>query len=157
MAFIGNQPYDIRLASMISQPYYHADDICGSSFHGLATTVEQQLKNYKFYEARDQIVRCIDARKAEMRKRSYPDPAHNNAIKILISFLKKIDNLIANVANFSSQLPATLVRYNEGTGFTIIIRNRVFGGVTKRRKKKIIIHKAKSRKKHRKTKKANKI
>lgn len=159
MAFIGNQPYDIRLGSMISQPYYHADDICGSSLHGLATTVEQQLKNYDFYAARDQIVRCIDARQAEMRKRSYPDPAHNNVIQTLIAFLKKIDNLIGNVKTFWSQLPATLVRYNEQKGFTITIRNRVFGGkrATKRRKKKTIIHKIKQRKKHGKTKKAHKI
>ena len=158
MAFIGNKPYDIRLGSMISQPYYHAIDICGSSLHGLATTVEQQLKNYDFYAARDQIVRCIDARQAEMRKRSYPDPAHNNVIQVLIEFLRKIDSLIANVKNFWGQLPATFVRYNEEKGFTITIRNRVFGGrhATKTRRK-TTTYKAKKRKKNGKPKKANKI
>ena len=66
MAYIGKQPYDIRLAHMTSQPYYHNNDICGSSFHGLATTVEQKLKNYDFYAARDQVVRCINARQEEI-------------------------------------------------------------------------------------------
>ena len=135
MAFIGNKPYDIRLATMISQPYYHAADICGSSFHGLATTVEQELKNYDFYAARDQIVRCIEARKEEMRKRSNPDPAHNYAIKTMITFLNKIDNLISNVKTLWSQLPATLVRYNEQKGFVITINDKVFGGKVRKVKK----------------------
>lgn len=134
MAFIGKKPYDIRLAHMISQPYYHSDDICGSSFHGLATTVEQKLKNYDFYGARDQVVRCINARQKEMRKRDNPDPAHNYAIQTMIVLLKKIDKLINNITDFSSQLPATLVRYNEGKGYTITINNRIFGGKTKKYK-----------------------
>lgn len=132
MAFIGKKPYDIRLGHMISQPYYHRDDICGSSFHGLATTVEQKLKNYDFYGARDQVVRCINARQEEMRKRGNPDPAHNHAIQTMIVLLKKIDKLIDNIVDYSSQLPATLVRYNEGKGYTIIINNRVFGGKSKK-------------------------
>ena len=128
MAFIGKKPYDIRLAHMTSQPYYHSDDICGSSFHGLATTVEQKLKNYDFYGARDQVVRCINARQEEMRKRDNPDPAHNHAIQTMMVLLRKIDKMINNITDFSSQLPATLVRYNEGRGYTIKINNRVFGG-----------------------------
>lgn len=155
MAFIGNKPYDIRLGSMISQPYYHSNDICGSSFHGLATTVEQQLKNYDFYAARDQIVRCIEARKDEMRKRSYPDPAHNHAIRTMVAFLNKIDNLIANVKTLWRQLPATLVRYSEQKGFVITINDKVFGGNSfrkykkscKKRKRKNITRK-RSNKKH---------
>ena len=134
MAFIGKKPYDIRLANMISQPYYHSDDICGSSFHGLATTVEQKLKNYDFYGARDQVVRCINARQEEMRKRDNPDPAHNHAIQMMIVLLKKIDKLINNITDYSSQLPATLVRYNEGRGYKITINNRIFGGKTKKYK-----------------------
>lgn len=160
MAFIGNKPYDIRLGSMISQPYYHAADICGSSFHGLATTVEQQLKNYDFYAARDQVVRCIEARQAEMRKRAYPDPAHNYAIKTMISFLNKIDNLIDNVKTLWSQLPATLVRYNEQKGFVITIDNKVFGGKIRRKNTLIRKKKYKTRtktRKHKRTKKARKI
>jgi hypothetical protein len=135
MAFIGNKPYDIRLATMISQPYYHSDTICGSSFHGLATTLEKQLKNYDFYAARDQVIRCLDAREEEMRKRSYPDPAHNHAIKVLRILLNKIDNLISNVKTLWRQLPLTLVRYSEQKGFTITIDNRVFGGKIKKHKK----------------------
>ena len=134
MAFIGKKPYDIRLAHMISQPYYHRDDICGSSFHGLATTVEQKLKNYDFYGARDQVVRCINARQEEMRKRDNPDPAHNHAIQTMMVLLRKIDKMINNITDFSSQLPATLVRYNEGRGYTIKINNRVFGGKSKKNK-----------------------
>ena len=154
MAFIGKKPYDIRLAHMISQPYYHSDDICGSSFHGLATTVEQKLKNYDFYGARDQVVRCINARQEEMRKRSNPDPAHNHAIKMMITLLNKIDKLINNITDFSSQLPATLVRYNEGKGYSIIINNRAFGGKSK--KNRITRKKNKNKNKTRKLKRTSK-
>jgi len=138
MAYIGKQPYDLRLTQMEHQPEYHALDICGSSFHGLATTVEHQLKNREFIKAEDQVNKCIKARQNEMLKRKNPDPAHNNAIQILRSFLYKIHNLMLQPKEWVN-LPYTLVRYNDRTGFKITINDKVFGG-----KKRI--HKTKSKK-----------
>jgi len=139
MAYIGKQPYDLRLTQMEHQSQYHDLDICGSSFHGLATTVENQLKNGDFHKAQDQVNRCIKARQNEMIKRKNPDPAHNIAIQTLRSFLHKINNLMSQLKDQWGNLPNTLVRYNDRTGFKITINDKVFGG-----KKRI--HKTKSKK-----------
>lgn len=121
MAYKGNQPYDFRLSAMESQSSYHADDICGSSFHGLATSIELKLKNYDYQSARKQVLICINARKYEMSQRRYPDPAHNRAIVVMEDLLRKINNLILNINTLNKYLPTAIVRYNEQKGYRIIL------------------------------------
>lgn len=142
MAWRGQQPYDIRLGSMERQAAYHHPDICGSSFHGLATILESYLNKFDFHSAQEQVLRCIDAREDEIRRRQYPDPAHNYAVGVLRALLGKINYIVKHLPELWSQWSVNtpiLVRYNEGTGpgsgFSIIINNRVFGGKIKKYKK----------------------
>jgi len=151
MAWRGQQPYDIRLGSMERQAEYHHHDICGSSFHGLATILEKYFNNFDFHGAREQVLRCIDARENEIRRRQYPDPAHNYAVRVLRGLLRKINYIIENITTLWAQWPSNtsmLVRYDEQTGFSIIINNRVLGGKIKKYKKtcKKCVKKTKTRK-----------
>ena len=133
MAWQSNQQFHQKLETRnIPQPYYHTDDICGSSFHGLATSVEQQIQRGYVNDAMTQVKNCIEARQGEMQKRSFPDPAHNAAIQILINFYQKLQIIKNNYGHFANLLHLTLVRYNDyNREFIITISNMTIGGKNK--------------------------
>ena len=122
----GNLPYHQRLETMISQPSYHSIDNCGSSFHGLATTIEEKIKKDELVDAIKQIKKCIRSRKDEMRKRSFPDPAHNHAVKVLEKFLRSVTKLHDERYYYAEKLKYALVRFD--TEFVITIGDKKIGG-----------------------------
>jgi hypothetical protein len=152
MAWQATQPYHQQLEHRnFPQPYYHSDNICGSSFHGLATSVEQQLQRRDINTALSQVKSCIDARLNEMRKRQFPDTAHNYAIEILNRFYQKLQNINHNFYTFANYLHLALVRYNDANHeFIININNQLIGGKNKTKRKQ-----SKRRKKSKRTKRTN--
>ena len=107
------------------RPRYHADNICGSGFDGLATTIEIKLNEGKIGEAINQLNTCIKERRLTTR-----DKSHQNVILILENFLKKVKNyedpvLLNNVINHGG----FIVRYNEYIGrlaeFDVIQRRKI--------------------------------
>ena len=130
----GKLPYVQRLEVKNFQPYYHDITICGSTFHGLATTLERFATENKVAEGLEQINRCLQARRSERDKRAYPDPAHNRIIIMLEQFHKQYLKL----GTYNSQaLQSTIVRFRDGDPgyFTITCAgNNIRGGTRKRRK-----------------------
>ena len=108
------------------RPRYHADNICGSGFDGLATTIEIKLNEGKIGEAINQLNTCIKERRLTTR-----DKSHQNVILILENFLKKVKkydedpDLLNNVINHGG----FIVRYNEYIGrlaeFDVIQRRKI--------------------------------
>ena len=133
MAWQSNQQFHQKLETRNThQPYYHTDNVCGSSFHGLAYTVEQQLQRSDVNTAMNQVKSCIEARQREMRNRQFPDPGHNTAIQILIAFYQKLQIINNNFYNYANYLHLTLVRYNDyNREFIITISNMTIGGKNK--------------------------
>jgi hypothetical protein len=134
----GKLPYHQRLEHITSQPSYHAVDICGSSFHGLATTIQDKIQKGEIEQARQQLLKCILQRKTEMRKRINPDPAHNHAIEVVRNLLEKVVSLKSQ-PHYLDNLKNTLIRFNDGTfevtinGEKIVQRTVVEIGGKKRR------------------------
>jgi hypothetical protein len=150
MAHYGRLPYQQRLEHADFQASYHKDDVCGSSFHGLATTLEKFAQQDNLEAGLAQIKRCIDARKAEIEKRSYPDPAHNIAVKVLEDLFKKYAYIQKNNYHYVPFLDTTIIRYDDDANqFSINIRGEMIKG-GKRRFKKITKKRNKSIKKHEK-------
>jgi hypothetical protein len=94
------------------RPPYHADNICGSGFDGLATTIEIKLNEGRIEEAIHQLNNCI-----EQRKRTTRDKSHQNVILILDNLLKQVKkyedpDLLKNVIDHGG----FIVRYNEYIG-----------------------------------------
>lgn len=153
MAWQGKLPFHHQLETRYTpQPNYHTDSVCGSSFHGLAYSVENQIQKGYVNDAMTQVKTCIEARQAEMQKRSYPDPAHNAAIEILINFYHKLQIIRDNYGYFAGLLHTTLVRYNDNNRvFMITISNMTIGGKNKIKRKQT--KKTKQTKKNKQTKK----
>jgi len=128
--------YIEKLESSSWQPYYHTDDICGSSFHGLATTVEQQIQRGYLNDAMAQVEKCI----REREKTTYDD-SHFFAIQILIRFYQKLQIIANNYVKFYGLIHTTLVRYNDTNHeFKITINDTTVGGknkIKRRQTKKI--------------------
>jgi len=129
----GKLPYVQRLEQKNFQPYYHDIDTCGSTFHGLATTLEQFATENKVAEGLEQINRCLQARRAERDKRANPDPAHNRIIVMLEHFYRQYLKL---GAYNSRALQSTIVRFRDGDPgyFTITCAENNIRGGTRRRK-----------------------
>ena len=142
----GRLPYHQRMESRTSQPYYHADDICGSSMHGLATSIQQMLQDEKLQAAYDQIEACIDARLYEMSKRRFPDKAHNLIVEQLRAFRNDVWTIKTTIENnpFSkeaSYINSALVRYRDTENphhFEIDISKTAWGTKRKSLRKKSI-------------------
>lgn len=130
----GKMPYVQRLELKNFQPYYHDIEVCGSTFHGLATTLEQFATDNKVAEGLEQINRCLQARRSERDKRANPDPAHNRIITMLEYFHRQYLKLGA----YNSQaLKSTIVRFYDGDpGYFVVTcaGKNVRGGTRKRRK-----------------------
>jgi hypothetical protein len=75
--------------------WYHTDDVCGSTLHGLATTLERHVTNNRVDEGLRQIRRCIDARKSDIERRTLPDPKHLALIHSLEKFYHEYMGLAA--------------------------------------------------------------
>ena len=129
----GNQPYHQRLERANHQAAYHVDHICGSSFHGLSTTIQRFLQANNLYQAIAQVQACINARRAEIQRRVAPDPAHNNAIQTLENFRAGL-NRLQNSQLYETYYNETLVYYSDYDGFTITIGGHKMGGNTTKRK-----------------------
>lgn len=114
MAYQGKLPYSQRMETMTHQSSYHTDDVCGSNLHGLATTLEFLAQNNKVQEGLEQISRCINARKAEIEKRSAPDPAHN-AVVVSLSRLYRSYSLLLH--RDAETLKSALVRFSNASNF----------------------------------------
>ena len=145
MSYLGKLPYHKRLEHIEHQSWYHDMNICGSSFHGLATTLEEYAKRDDLGLGLKQIDNCINARLDEMRKRQNPDPTHNNAINILRDLKRKYLSINENHYYYASSLPTTIIRYDDRSNQFIININgiivregkRKFKKITKKRKKLI--------------------
>jgi len=75
--------------------WYHTDELCGSTLHGLATTLERFVTDNRVDEGLRQLRRCIDARKQEAERRTHPDPQHNVLIRALEHFYREYMGLAA--------------------------------------------------------------
>jgi hypothetical protein len=155
MSYYGKLPYHQRLEYISHQSSYHNLETCGSSFHGLATTLEKYAKSDNLGLGLQQIDKCIEARLTEMNKRSYPDRAHNMAIETLRDLRKKYLYINENHYYYSSSLPSTIIRYNDATSnFVINIAGKIIrGGKNKSRKIKHKSRKTKNKRQIKKTKK----
>jgi hypothetical protein len=94
------------------RPRYHADNICGSGFDGLATTIEIKLNEGRIEEAIHQLNNCIEQRKITTR-----DKSHQNVILILDNLLEQVKNyedpdVLKDVIDHGG----FIVRYNEYIG-----------------------------------------
>ena len=127
--------YDQRLGTKTNEASYHDVNICGSSFNGLATTLEWYAQNRYLDYGLNQIRRCIAARQEEANRRIYPDAAHNKAIEVLIDLYHKYSKL-----QRYHKLENTLVRYREGGLFTITIDGKeiIEGGRKNKSRKKTL-------------------
>jgi hypothetical protein len=105
---------------------YHANDVCGSNFHGLATTIQRLIQEGRLNEAIEQVRRCIEARKAEQRRKGF-DSGHNEAIQSLKLFLIELQTLDAGMFYTQKAFPTMIVKYSDTTRrFSIIIGNYTF-------------------------------
>jgi hypothetical protein len=142
MSYYGKLPYQQRLEFMTHQPSYHQLDICGSNFHGLATTLEKYAKTDNLGLGLQQIDKCIQARLNEMQKRSYPDRSHNMAIESLRDLQRKYLYVNENYYYFGNSLPSIIIRYDDNTlKFIINIGGKIIRGgknknITKKYKKR---------------------
>ena len=121
MAYQGKLSYSQRMETMSGQSSYHTDEVCGSNLDGLATTLQMFAQDNEVSEGLAQITRCIDARKAEMAKRSNPDPAHNNVV-VSLSRLYTSYSLLEN--RDPETLKTALVRFsNASNSFRVFLGN----------------------------------
>ena len=100
MSYRSKLPPGIKFDISESQSHYHTNEVCGSLFQGLATTIQQNIQNNKLEglnNSINQVKKCIEARQYEVRKRSNPDPQHNHAIVVLLDLLKKLIKLREDV------------------------------------------------------------
>ena len=142
MSWRSNLTYDQDLTNKTGQSTYHDLNICGSSFNGLATTLQFYAQNRQVHDGLDQIRRCIDARREEANKRRNPDAAHNKAIEVLIDLYHKYSKL-----RRYHKLENTLVRYREGGLFTVTIDGEeIIEGGRKNRTRKHTLKKRYKRK-----------
>ena len=140
MAYRGREPYHKRIDSAYGQGVrpqagYHTDDVCGSSLHGLATTIERLLQEGRVDDALAQLDQCIFARRAMLAGFGGGDRAHNMVIesvtrlrKVVAGIKKKLDK---GDFNYRMGLPSALVRYVQDTDphkFEVVIDRGILSG-----------------------------
>ena len=118
------------------QPPYHDDDKCGSSNHGLSSTLEKFAVKNDVAEGLRQITRCIDARKEFMEKQRSPNASHHAAVTLV----EGLYNKYLKLAGYNSeQLKTTIVRFYDGPPSFFEIKclgNSVGGGLTRKNKRR---------------------
>ena len=123
----------------LSQPYYHDNSICGSTFHGLAYTIQEYIQNHQFEEAIHQVTVCITAREDEERRRgsfsTKTESSHQRAIRILKDFRSEIQKVYNNVRNdyyyYNAIIPHIIVRFDDNLFRFYILHKSV--DITKKR------------------------
>lgn len=103
-------PPAVKLDKKTSQPPYHDDDVCGSTFHGLASTLEKFAVANNVTKGLEQIDRCIAARRAELEKRRYPNAAHHTAIDTVIALRSQYVKLLTKAPDI---LKKVIVRFDD--------------------------------------------
>lgn len=95
------------------RPNYHAIDICGSGFDGLATTIETHLNEGQIQNAINQVNTCINQREPTAK-----DKSHQKAIMTLKNFLQQLKWYDDNPDSFNDIINhgGFIVRYNEYIG-----------------------------------------
>jgi hypothetical protein len=97
------------------QPFHHDINICGSSLHGLATTIQRMLAKKRKGDAIAQVDRCINARLLDIMRHNGGDSAHLNIIRILREFKTRLEE-------YNTDLAVRAVTYNdEEQTFKIIL------------------------------------
>jgi hypothetical protein len=97
----------------IKRPNYHAMEICGSGFDGLATTIETHLNEGQIQKAVNQVNTCINEREPTAK-----DKSHQKAINTLKNFLQQLKWYDNNLDSFNDIINhgGFIVRYNEYIG-----------------------------------------
>jgi hypothetical protein len=95
------------------RPNYHAIDICGSGFDGLATTIETHINEGQIQNAINQVNTCINQREPTAK-----DKSHQKAIMTLKNFLRQLKWYDDNPVSFNDIINdgGFIVRYNEYIG-----------------------------------------
>lgn len=106
----GKLTYAQRLERRTHQDNYHHIEVCGSSFHGLATTLEGFATKNEIANGLAQIDRCITARRREIERRDKPDPIHNDAIEQLIALHRAYARLMYKDPEI---LKKAMIRYSD--------------------------------------------
>jgi hypothetical protein len=123
------------------EAWYHADNICGSSFNGLATTLQKYAQNDQITLGLNQIDKCIKARLTATNKIQPTNNTHNKVIDILEDLRQKYSSINDKHFIYSASLDQTLIRFdNQNHKFIITIGGQIIGGkkckkLTKKRKK----------------------
>ena len=150
MAYRGRKPYHKRIDSAYGQGVhpqagYHADDVCGSSLHGLATTIERLLQEGRVDDALEQLDRCIAARRALLAGFGGGDWAHNMVIESVTRLQKVVADIKKKLEkkdhNYRVGLSSALVRYVEDTQphkFEVVIDRGILSGGRRGRKSRTI-------------------
>ena len=128
MAWFGTGSYAQRLEHRNEQPLYHSDDVCGSTFSGLASTLERFAVSNEVGAGMAQIRKCIEARKEVLlRRRDGGNAAHHQAITMLEQLQR---NYMLLGGYGEDTLRTTLVRFKEPPmRFEITINGgRIMGG-----------------------------
>lgn len=92
---VSKTPYHLRMEGKEYQADYHRDNLCGSSYYGLATTIQRLLRNGKLRKSISQVNSCIKARERYSRAIGSPEPSHEEAIYILSDFKSKLEDLLS--------------------------------------------------------------
>jgi hypothetical protein len=92
---VSKNPYHLRMETKEYQADYHKDKLCGSSYYGLATTIQRLLRNGKLINSISQVNSCIKARERYSRAIGSPEPSHEEAIYILSDFKSKLEDLLS--------------------------------------------------------------
>jgi hypothetical protein len=110
MTIFKNQNYHHKVEHSEYQAKYHKDDICGSSFHGLAQTIQKKLRKDEFTNALNQIQKCIDMRYQYLKKNEEYEN-HLYPIRVLQTFYKKVFYINENHYLYKQSLPELLIHY----------------------------------------------
>lgn len=133
--------YAIKKEDDEFEAWYHADNICGSSFNGLATTLQKYAQNDQITLGLNQIDECIKARLTATNKIQPTNNTHNKVIDILEDLRQKYSSINDKHFIYSASLDQTLIRFdNQNHKFIITIGGQIIGGkkrkkLTKKRKK----------------------
>lgn len=91
---VSKTPYHLRMEQKEYEADYHRDNLCGSSYYGLATTIQRLLRNGNLTKSITQVNSCIKARERYSRAIGSPDSSHKKAISILSDFKSKLEDLV---------------------------------------------------------------
>jgi hypothetical protein len=86
-------PYHIKMETKEYESDYHKDNLCGSTYYGLATTLQQKVRSGNLIKAIKQVHACIKSRERYTNKIGV-NSSHEEAISIMIDLKDKLIDLI---------------------------------------------------------------